>query len=212
MSGCRRWPPGFRCLRRPAADATTLFPGVLLLLSACMSECLAGAGKHPPAGSSEDEGNRLRSLWRFHMRDKLKGKGVPLHPIRGVFKHQLLYCRVGIGYHLQILPNGSVGGIHNPTENCFLKVFAVKHGVVGVRAVRSGLYLCMSGEGVAYGAERFSDDCLFKENLEENHYTTYSSLSHPGVYLALSHKGEVKRGTNVSRHQPCTHFLPRQAT
>lgn len=56
--------------------------------------------------------------------------------------------------------------------------------------------------------EKFSDDCLLKENLEENHYTTYSS--HPGVYLALSHKGELRRGNSVSRHQSCTHFLPRR--
>lgn len=40
------------------------------------------------------------------------------HPIREGVKQQLLYCRVGIGYHLQILSNGSVGGVHKPTENC----------------------------------------------------------------------------------------------
>ncbi|TKS66792.1 Fibroblast growth factor 4 [Collichthys lucidus] len=132
------------------------------------------------------------------------------HPIREGVKQQLLYCRVGIGYHLQILANGSVGGVHKPTENCWLKVFAMKHGVVGIKGVKSGLYLCMSGEGLTYGAEKFSDDCLLKENLEENHYTTYSSLSHPGVYLALSHKGELRKGNSVGRHQSCTHFLPRR--
>lgn len=58
--------------------------------------------------------------------------------------------------------------------------------------------------------EQFSDDCLLKENLEENHYTTYSSLSHPGIYLALSHKGELRKGNTVGRHQSCTHFLPRR--
>uniref|UniRef100_A0A3B4ZEN6 Uncharacterized protein n=1 Tax=Stegastes partitus TaxID=144197 RepID=A0A3B4ZEN6_9TELE len=58
--------------------------------------------------------------------------------------------------------------------------------------------------------EQFSDDCMLKENLEENHYTTYSSLSHPGTYLAVSPKGELKRGNSVSRNQSCTHFLPRR--
>lgn len=58
--------------------------------------------------------------------------------------------------------------------------------------------------------KQFSDDCLLKENLEENHYTTYSSLPHPGIYLALSNKGDLKRGNSVGRHQPCTHFLPRR--
>ncbi|XP_058478707.1 fibroblast growth factor 4A [Solea solea] len=134
------------------------------------------------------------------------------HPIGERVKQQLLYCRVGIGYHLQILPNGSVGGVHNPTEFSWLKVFAMKHGVVGIKGVKSGLFLCMSKEGQAYGTEQFSSDCLLKENLEENHYTTYSSLSHPGNYLALSHKGELRKGSSVGRHQPCTHFLPRRAS
>ncbi|XP_056144852.1 fibroblast growth factor 4 [Lampris incognitus] len=159
-----------------------------------------------------DQGSHLQSLWKMHMRDsKLKGQaGSQPHLVKGTLKQQLLYCRVGIGYHLHILSNGSVGGVHKPTEHCMLRVFAMKRGVVGIQGVKSGLYLCMTGGGIAYGAEKFSDDCLFKENLEENHYTTYSSLSHSGMYLALSHKGQIKKGNKVSRHQPCTHFLPRR--
>ncbi|XP_028289500.1 fibroblast growth factor 4A-like [Parambassis ranga] len=154
-------------------------------------------------GTHEDHGSHLRALWKLHMRNSLlKGP----QPVR----QHLLYCRVGIGYHLQILPSGLVGGIHNPTEYCSLKVFAMKNGVVGIRGVKSGLYLCLSGEGLAYGTKQFSDDCMLKENLEENYYTTYSSLSHPGIYLALSYKGELRRGNTVSRHQSCTHFLPRK--
>uniref|UniRef100_A0A1A8A994 Fibroblast growth factor n=1 Tax=Nothobranchius furzeri TaxID=105023 RepID=A0A1A8A994_NOTFU len=67
----------------------------------------------------------------------------------------------------------------------------MKHGVVGIRGVKSGLYLCMSSGGLAYAAEQFDDDCLFEENLLENHYTTYSSVSYPGNYLALSHRGQA---------------------
>ncbi|XP_029315508.1 fibroblast growth factor 4A-like [Cottoperca gobio] len=182
-----------------------LLPGFQLLLIFSV-----GAKKQEGMVSPEDHGARLRGLWKLHIRDTLlKGKGSTPHPMREGMK-QLLYCRVGIGYHLQILPSGSVGGVHKPTEHCWLKVFAMKHGVVGIRGVKSGLYLCMSGEGLAYGAEKFSDDCLLKENLEENHYTTYSSLSHPGVYLALSHKGVLRKGNSVGRHQSCTHFLPRR--
>uniref|UniRef100_A0A671TNW5 FGF n=2 Tax=Sparus aurata TaxID=8175 RepID=A0A671TNW5_SPAAU len=70
----------------------------------------------------------------------------------------------------------------------------------------------MSAQGRAYGAANFSDDCLLKEHLEENHYTTYSSLAHPGLYLALSHRGELRKGNTVGRHQSCTHFLPRRTT
>ncbi|XP_062287330.1 fibroblast growth factor 4A [Scomber scombrus] len=185
-------------------NVSSLLPGFLLLLLS--ADWPVRAKKTEP----EDNGSRLRGLWKLHMRDvMLKGKGSS-HPIRDGVKQQLLYCRVSIGFHLQILPGGSVGGVHKPNENCWLKVFAMKHGVVGIRGVKSGLYLCMGGEGLAYGAEKFTDDCLFKENLEENHYTTYSSLSHPGLYLALSHKGELRRGNSVGRHQSCTHFLPRR--
>ncbi|KAF3842680.1 hypothetical protein F7725_001529 [Dissostichus mawsoni] len=208
-----------------------LLPGFQLILMFGV-----GAKKQEVAGSPEDPSTRLRGLWRLHMRDTLlKGKGSGPHPMRGGVKQQLLYCRVGIGYHLQILPSGSVGGVHKPTEHCelttamcqsWLKVFAMKHGVVGVRGVKSGLYLCLSAEGcrmeryvahrtlthlhynVMQNQEKFSDECLLKENLEENHYNTYSSLSHPDIYLALSHKGALRRGNSVGRHQSCTHFLP----
>ncbi|KAI4805254.1 hypothetical protein KUCAC02_009880 [Chaenocephalus aceratus] len=183
-----------------------LLPGFQLLLMFGV-----GAKKQEVAGSPEDPSTRLRGLWRLHMRDTLlKGKGAGPRPMRGGVKQQLLYCRVGIGYHVQILPSGAVGGVHRPTEHCWLKVFAMKQGVVGVRGVKSGLYLCLSAEGLPYGAEKFSDECLLKENLEENHYNTYSSLSHPDTYLALSQKGALRRGNSVGRHQPCTHFLPRR--
>ncbi|XP_070694424.1 fibroblast growth factor 4A [Pempheris klunzingeri] len=188
-----------------------LRPGFLLLLIFSVCERPAGAKKQEPVVSPEDLGTQHRRLWKQHVRDSLlKGKGSGPYPIREGLKQQLLYCRAGIGYHVQILPSGFVRGIHKPTEYSWLKVFAMKRGVVGIRGVKSGLYLCISGDGLAYGAEQFSDDCLLKENLEENHYTTYSSLLHPGIYLALSHKGELRKGNSVGRHQSCTHFLPRR--
>uniref|UniRef100_A0A3Q3GD31 Fibroblast growth factor n=1 Tax=Labrus bergylta TaxID=56723 RepID=A0A3Q3GD31_9LABR len=187
-------------------SSLVLFPaGLLLLLVLCVQ-----AKKNEAGVSPEDHGSRLRGLWKLHMRDALKAKGE--FCFISIVNQQLLYCRVGIGYHLQILPGGSVGGVHKPTEFCEFSphVFAMKHGVVGIRGVKSGLYLCMNRDGQAYGAEQFSDDCLLKENLEENHYTTYSSLSHPGLYLALSTKGELRKGNSVGRTQACTHFLPRK--
>ncbi|KAJ8366697.1 hypothetical protein AAFF_G00345170, partial [Aldrovandia affinis] len=44
---------------------------------------------------------------------------------------------------------------------------------------------------------QFIFDCLFSESLEENHYTTYSSISDLGFYLSLSHRGEVRKGGRV---------------
>ncbi|XP_029980944.1 fibroblast growth factor 4A-like [Sphaeramia orbicularis] len=165
--------------------------------------------------AAEDRGVLLRVLWRKHMKDVLAGTGSgsgSSGPNRGRVTHRLLYCRVGIGFHLQILRNGSVGGVHMPSENCWLKFSVMSRGVVAIRGVRSGLYLCVNEDGWAYGAERFSDDCRLKETLEENHYNTYSSESHPGVYLALSPRGELRRGDTVTQHHVCTHFLPRRTT
>ncbi|XP_068184665.1 fibroblast growth factor 4A isoform X2 [Antennarius striatus] len=184
---------------------------LLLLLVFSAYDGGMGAKKQEAEASLEGPGARLRGLWLLHIRDSLqKGKESKPLTTRTGMKQQLLYCRVGIGYHLQIMANGAVGGVHKPNDNCWLRVFAMKHGVVVIRGVKSGLFLCMGRDGLAYGAERFSDDCQLKENLEENLYTTYSSLAHPGVYLALSHKGELKKGNTVGRHQACTHFLPRR--
>ncbi|XP_049341074.1 fibroblast growth factor 4A [Astyanax mexicanus] len=165
------------------------------------------------AGLPLDQATRLRHMWLLSIKEsKLKEQALSQSdPERPASIHQLLYCRVGIGYHLQILTDGSVGGVHEATEHSWLKLFAMKHGVVGIRGVKSKLYLCMNKEGIAQGKKQFSSECLFKEHLEENHYTTYSSAAHPGLYLALSHRGKLRRGNTVGPHQACTHFLPRKA-
>ncbi|XP_053732697.1 fibroblast growth factor 4 [Synchiropus splendidus] len=146
-------------------------------------------------------------LWRFHLRHSLRAPAPPPGSASGLTQ-LLLYCRVGIGFHLQILPDGSVAGVHRPDQYCHLKVSSVSRGTVGIRGEASGLFLCLNKEGGAYGSVTFTDDCQLRENLEENLYTTYAS--HPGVYLALSHKGAARRGTRVSPRQACTHFLPRR--
>ncbi|XP_035250324.1 fibroblast growth factor 4A [Anguilla anguilla] len=92
----------------------------------------------------------------------------------------------------------------------WLKMFAMEQGVVGVQGLKSGLYLCMNKDGISHGLSRFTADCLFRESLEENHYSTYSSISYPGFYLALSPRGGARRGGSVSKQQPGTHFLPRR--
>uniref|UniRef100_A0A671SKD2 Uncharacterized protein n=1 Tax=Sinocyclocheilus anshuiensis TaxID=1608454 RepID=A0A671SKD2_9TELE len=56
-------------------------------------------------------------------------------------RRQLLYCRVGIGFHLQIVMNGSVWGVHEPSEYSLLRVFAVRPGIVGICGVKSERYL-----------------------------------------------------------------------
>lgn len=45
-------------------------------------------------------------------------------------------------------------GLLSPPPEGWLKVFAMKRGVVGIRGVKTGLYLCMGGDGLPYGAVR----------------------------------------------------------
>ncbi|RXN06023.1 transmembrane protease serine 3 [Labeo rohita] len=91
-------------------------------------------------------------MWQLSMRDAKMRKKAAVEESNPA-QHQLLYCRVGIGFHLQIVMNGSVGGVHEPSEYSLLRVFAVRPGIVGIRGVKSERYLCMNQEGIAHGME-----------------------------------------------------------
>uniref|UniRef100_UPI00398EC640 fibroblast growth factor 4A n=1 Tax=Pristiophorus japonicus TaxID=55135 RepID=UPI00398EC640 len=128
---------------------------------------------------------------------------------KGATKRQFLYCSIGIGFHLQILPNGRVNGAHESNHYGIMELFSVRVGIVGIRAVVTQLFLAITRQGTLYGSETFTEDCLFKEQLEENHYTTYSSHSHPRLYVALTKRGGAKNGSKARLHHPSTHFIPR---
>ncbi|XP_067896134.1 fibroblast growth factor 4A [Heterodontus francisci] len=124
-------------------------------------------------------------------------------------KRQFLYCSIGIGFHLQILPNGRVNGAHESSHYGIMELFSVKFGIVAIRAVVTRLFLAITSHGILYGSETFTEDCLFKEQMEENHYTTYSSHTHPRLYVALTKRGEAKNGSRARLQHPSTHFIPR---
>lgn len=42
----------------------------------------------------------------------------------GIKRLRRLYCNVGIGFHIQVLPNGKITGIHH--ENRYSKYFTVE--------------------------------------------------------------------------------------
>ncbi|XP_043927763.1 fibroblast growth factor 4A-like [Protopterus annectens] len=130
-------------------------------------------------------------------------------PVSGFLRHQLLYCKAGIGFHLQILPGGKVGGAHEYNEYCILEVFSAKAGIIGLKGSKSRLYLAMNKSGKLYGSETFTLECLFKEQLEENNYTTYSSSVRPDYYVALSRRGKAKKGGRVKKENAGALFIPR---
>ncbi|KAM9743948.1 fibroblast growth factor 5 [Menidia menidia] len=128
-----------------------------------------------------------------------------------------LYCRVGIGFHLQIHPDGKVNGSHEPNELSVLELFAVSQGVIGIKGVYSNRFLAMNERGRLHATVWFSDDCKFRERFQENSYNTYASVIHRNHrtgrdwFVALNKRGKAKMGSSpgVKSQHVSTHFLPR---
>ncbi|XP_051969793.1 fibroblast growth factor 5 [Xyrauchen texanus] len=130
-----------------------------------------------------------------------------------------LYCRVGIGFHLQIHPDGRVNGSHEQNRLSVLELFAMSQGVIGIRGVFSHRFLAMNKRGRLYATESFTDDCKFRERFQENSYNTYASVIHKNHrtgrewFVALNKRGKAKMGSSprVKSQHVSTHFLPRMS-
>nr|XP_056718811.1 fibroblast growth factor 6 [Euleptes europaea] len=127
----------------------------------------------------------------------------------GIKRQRKLYCNVGIGFHLQIFPDGRISGVHAENQYSLLEISTVERGVVSLFGVRSTLFIAMNQKGRLYGTATFQDECKFRETLLPNNYNAYESYAYRGSYIALSKYGKVKRGCKVSPAQTVTHFLPR---
>ncbi|XP_075569212.1 fibroblast growth factor 4 [Pelecanus crispus] len=127
----------------------------------------------------------------------------------GIKRLRRLYCNVGIGFHIQVLPDGRIDGIHSENRYSLLEISPVERGVVSIFGVTSGLFVAMNSKGKLYGSTHFNDECKFKEILLPNNYNAYESRIYPGMYIALSKNGRTKKGNKVSPTMTVTHFLPR---
>ncbi|XP_062823891.1 fibroblast growth factor 4 [Anolis carolinensis] len=127
----------------------------------------------------------------------------------GIKRLRRLYCNVGIGFHIQVLPDSRINGIHNENRYSLLEISPVERGVVSIFGVKSGLFVAMNSKGKLYGSNYFNDECKFKEILLPNNYNAYESQIYPGMYIALSKNGRTKKGNKVSPTMTVTHFLPR---
>ncbi|KAM8751333.1 fibroblast growth factor 6 [Sparus aurata] len=127
----------------------------------------------------------------------------------GIKRVRRLYCNVGIGFHLQVLPDGRINGAHNENQYSLIEISTVERGVVSLYGVKSELFVAMNSRGRLYGTTVFHDECKFKESLLPNNYNAYESLVYRGSYIALSKHGRVKRGNKATTAMTVTHFLPR---
>ncbi|XP_077402861.1 putative fibroblast growth factor 1 [Vanacampus margaritifer] len=121
-----------------------------------------------------------------------------------------LYCLNG-GYHLRILPDGSVnGGLLDNDPYDILRLQATNVGVVLVKGENTKRYLAMNTKGRLYGSLTLNDECYFLEKCEENHYNTYRSQKYKW-YVAIKKNGKAKLGPKAQLSQKTVFFLPRSA-
>ncbi|XP_015256138.1 PREDICTED: putative fibroblast growth factor 1 [Cyprinodon variegatus] len=123
-----------------------------------------------------------------------------------------LYCMNG-GYHLQILPDGTVWGQRDERDiHTVVKLQAVDRGVVVIQGTAAERYLAMSAEGRLYASPTVTDECFFLEKLEENHYNTYQSQRYQDSswYVGLKKNGRTKLGPRTHIGQKAIFFIPRQ--
>ncbi|KAB1251523.1 Fibroblast growth factor 4 [Camelus dromedarius] len=221
-------PPASRA-HRPATDARPragreagrrggAAPAVLLAVLGPWAGRGGAAAPTAPNGTLEAELERrweslvARSLARLPVAAQPKEAAVQSGAgdyLLGIKRLRRLYCNVGIGFHLQVLPDGRIGGVHADTSDSLLELSPVERGVVSIFGVASRFFVAMSSRGKLYGSPFFTDECKFKEILLPNNYNAYECFRHPGMFIALSKNGKTKKGSRVSPTMKVTHFLPR---
>uniref|UniRef100_A0A4X1SJD9 Fibroblast growth factor n=1 Tax=Sus scrofa TaxID=9823 RepID=A0A4X1SJD9_PIG len=201
----------------PGAAAAALLPAVLLAVLAPWAGRGGAAAPTAPNRTLEAELERrweslvARSLARLpaaQPKEAAVQSGAGDY-LLGIKRLRRLYCNVGIGFHLQVLPDGRIGGVHADTSDSLLELSPVERGVVSIFGVASRFFVAMSSRGKLYGSAFFSDECKFKEILLPNNYNAYECYRYPGMFIALSKNGKAKKGNRVSPTMKVTHFLPR---
>ncbi|MBZ3889164.1 Fibroblast growth factor 4 [Sciurus carolinensis] len=202
----------------PGTAAAAVLPAVLLALLAPWADRGGAAAPTAPNGTLEAELEHrwesllARSLARLPVASQPKEAAVQSGAgdyLLGIKRLRRLYCNVGIGFHLQVLPDGRIGGVHADTSDSLLELSPVERGIVSIFGVASRFFVAMSSKGKLYGSPFFADECKFRETLLPNNYNAYESHEHPGLFIALSKNGRAKKGNRVSPTMKVTHFLPR---
>ncbi|KAG7248821.1 hypothetical protein CRUP_001397, partial [Coryphaenoides rupestris] len=70
----------------------------------------------------------------------------------GIKRLRRLYCNVGIGFHIQVLPDGRITGVHNENRYSLLEISPTERGIVTLYGRRSGLFVALNSRGKLYGS------------------------------------------------------------
>ncbi|XP_061523203.1 fibroblast growth factor 6-like [Phycodurus eques] len=170
-----------------------------------------------PGGRSGANGTEVERRWETLLSRSYLGLagGRAARPdwqsdyLRGIKRVRRLYCNVGIGFHLQVHPDGRIGGAHLEDPHSLIEISSVERGVVSLFGVKSEMFVAMSRRARLYGTRRFGDECKFRETLLPNNYNAYESFVYKGFYVALSRHGRARRGDKATTAATGTHFLPR---
>ncbi|CAL8322366.1 fibroblast growth factor 6a [Gadus morhua] len=201
-----------------ARRRTSTAAGMVLLWLALGSLSASDSNPRPPGSGGRTNVSLLELQWQRLFTRPRPGR---LHPgereqrrwesdyLLGIKRVRRLYCNVGIGFHLQVRPDGSVNGVHRENLHSLIEISTVDRGVVSLFGVQSRRFVAMNRRGRLYGTAVFHRECMFKESLLANNYNAYESVSHPTSYIALTKHGRVKRGNRATTAMTVTHFLPR---
>nr|XP_055171556.1 fibroblast growth factor 6 isoform X1 [Nyctereutes procyonoides] len=151
------------------------------------------AGTHANSTLLDSRGwGTLLSRSRAGLAGEIAGVNWESGYLVGIKRQRRLYCNVGIGFHLQVPPDGRISGTHEENPYSLLEISTVERGVVSLFGVKSALFVAMNSKGRLYTTPSFQEECKFRETLLPNNYNAYESDLYRGTYIALSKYGRMR--------------------
>ncbi|XP_028304562.1 fibroblast growth factor 6-like isoform X2 [Gouania willdenowi] len=83
--------------------------------------------------------------------------------LQGIKRVRRLYCNIGIGFHLQVLPDGRISGTHSENQHSLIEISTVDRGVISLFGMKSELFVAMNAKGRLYGTSCFMSPAVKAE-------------------------------------------------